>query len=154
VPHSRLEIVGENRLYPPGDPALALRSCPSEIAERVTVRSYVDETLLAGLYRRASVFAFLSEYEGFGFTPLEALAAGVPPVVLDTPIAREIYGDAARYVSTLRSPEPLVSALVDLLTNDAARDAVLAHADAVLARYDWTRTAASTLCALEEAAGA
>ena len=48
--------------------------------------------------RRASVFAFLSEYEGFGLTPLEALAAGVPPVVLDTPIAREIYGPAARYV--------------------------------------------------------
>ena len=34
--------------------------------------------------RRASVFAFLSEYEGFGMTPLEALSAGVPPVVLDT----------------------------------------------------------------------
>ena len=28
--------------------------------------------------------AFLSEYEGFGMTPLEALSAGVPSVVLDT----------------------------------------------------------------------
>ena len=44
------------------------------------------------------MFAFPSEYEGFGLTPLEALARGVPPVVLDTPIAREIYGGAARYV--------------------------------------------------------
>ena len=50
------------------------------------------------LYARASVFAFLSEYEGFGLTPLEALAAGVPPVVLDTPVAREVYGDAAVFV--------------------------------------------------------
>ena len=41
------------------------------------------------------MFAFLSEYEGFGLTPLEALAAGVPIVVLDTPVAREVYGAAA-----------------------------------------------------------
>ncbi len=43
-------------------------------------------------------FAFLSEYEGLGLTPLEALAAGVPPVLLDTPVARESCGDAALYV--------------------------------------------------------
>ena len=34
--------------------------------------------------RGARAFAFLSEYEGLGLTPLEALAAGVPPVLLDT----------------------------------------------------------------------
>ena len=45
------------------------------------------------LYARAAVFVFLSEYEGFGLTPLEALAAACR-VVLDTPVAREVYGDA------------------------------------------------------------
>src|SRR5690606_1016986 len=32
VPGSRLEIVGDNRLYPPGDPAAPLRTCPPDIA--------------------------------------------------------------------------------------------------------------------------
>ena len=50
--------------------------------------------------RGARAFAFLSEYEGLGLTPLEALAAGVPPVLLDTPVARESCGDAALYVPT------------------------------------------------------
>ena len=45
------------------------------------------------------MFVFLSEYEGFGLTPLEALSAGVPIVVNDTPVAREVYGDAAWYVA-------------------------------------------------------
>ena len=31
-------------------------------------------------------------------TPLEALAAGVPLIVGDTPVAREVYGSAARFV--------------------------------------------------------
>jgi glycosyltransferase involved in cell wall biosynthesis len=153
VPGSRLEIVGENRLYPPGDPATALRGCPPHIAERVALRSYVDEPTLTALYARASVFAFLSEYEGFGFTPLEALSAGVPSVVLDTPVAREVYGPAARYVDSLQSPESLAQALVDLRTDPSARAAVLTHRDDTLARYDWRRAAASTLDAIEEAAG-
>ncbi|HUE87780.1 MAG TPA: glycosyltransferase family 1 protein [Vicinamibacterales bacterium] len=153
VPGSRLEIVGENRMHPPGDPARALASCPAEIARRVTIRSYVDETTLGDLYQGASVFAFLSSYEGFGLTPLEALAAGLPPVVLDTPVAREVYGAAASYVADLRSPAPLADALTELLTAPQARRAVLAQADAVLARYDWNRAADATLRALEEAAG-
>ena len=154
VPESRLEIVGENRMYPAGDPATALARCPPEIARRVTIRSYVDEATLRGLYQRASVFAFLSSYEGFGLTPLEALAAGVPPVVLDTPIAREVYGAAARYVATLTPVSALVDVLTELLLEPEARHAVLRHAAEVLARYDWGRTAATTLRSLEEAAGA
>ena len=60
-----------------------------------SLRHYVSDAELATLYARASAFAFLSEYEGFGLTPLEAMAAGVPVVVLDTEISREIYGPAA-----------------------------------------------------------
>ena len=44
-----------------------------------------------------AVFAFLSDYEGFGMTPLEAMARGVRRCVLDTPVAREVYGDGARW---------------------------------------------------------
>ena len=150
---SRLEIVGENRLFPPGDPTTVLERCPPQIAGRVVVRSYVDEPTLRSLYRQASVFAFLSAYEGFGLTPLEALASGVPSVVLDTPVAREVYGPAARYVADLSTTKALGDALLDLMTNPAARERVLQHSHDVLARYDWGRTAKATLAAIEAAAG-
>jgi glycosyltransferase involved in cell wall biosynthesis len=155
VPESRLEIVGENRSYPPLALDELVRSYPREIARRISLRSYVDEETLRQLYASARVFAFPSEYEGFGLTPLEALAAGVPPIVMDTAVAREVYGSAARYVpADVSNIEPLANAIVELMTSAEAREEILRHAVAVLGRYDWHRTAVATLGAIEEAAGA
>lgn len=149
VPGARLEIVGENRTAGFDIDGLRRRS---PHAGRIGVRSYVDEATLSDLYRRASVFVFLSEYEGFGLTPLEALSHGVPPLVLDTPIARETCGDAARYVPAGAGDEEVAAALTALLTDPAARDAVMRRAPDALRRYDWNRTAGDTLAILEEAA--
>jgi glycosyltransferase involved in cell wall biosynthesis len=151
VPASRLEIVGEDRCHPPLDFG-ALVGQAARPSGRVSLRSFVDEHVLSDLYARASVFAFLSEYEGFGLTPLEALAAGIPPLVFDTPVAREVYGSAARYMSVDASREVIADALVDLLTNPASREAILARAADVLARYDWACTARLTLDAIVDSA--
>jgi glycosyltransferase involved in cell wall biosynthesis len=150
VPEARLEIVGENRTRPHIDFAALARKTGH--ADRISIRSYVDDATLRALYDEASVFAFLSEYEGFGLTPLEALANGVPPVLLDTAVARETCGEAARYVAPTATPADLAGALVTLLTDASARSAVLRHRDAVFARLDWGRCAAATLQILEEAA--
>ena len=144
----RLEVVGANRTHPPLDlDALARAAAP----DRIRIRNWVDDSELRALYERASAFAFLSEYEGFGLTPLEALAAGIPPVVLDTAVTREVLGDAAIYVA--RPDGSLVAdALRDALGPGSERQRVLEAAPAVLARYDWRRTAVETLAVLEEAA--
>ena len=155
VPDARLEIVGENRLSRGDAIERSLAAAPDDVRARVRLRSYVDGATLEQLYARARVFAFLSEYEGFGLTPLEAIAHGVPPVVLDTEVAREVYGPAAEYLA----PGPtlvgeLGQALVQLFVDPGAHGRLVAQGPAVLARYNWSRTAAATLEALEEAAGA
>ena len=152
VANARLEIVGDNRTTPHIDLEALRRRCRHR--DRITIRSYVDDATLASLYERASVFAFLSEYEGFGLTPLEALSAGVPPVVLDTPVARESCGAAARYVSSSASNAEIAAVIAELLTSGEARQQVLRHRADVLNRYDWDLAAAATLSVLEEAAGA
>ena len=73
---ARLVLVGDNRSHPREDPTRL--AAQAGIAARVAVRAYVDDAELAALYARAMVFVFLSEYEGFGFPPLEAMAAGRP----------------------------------------------------------------------------
>ena len=94
---ARLEIVGDNRTHPHED--LAAIAATAGIASQVSIRPYVHDAELAELYGRARAFALLSEYEGFGHPPLEALGSGVPSVLLDTDVAREVCGDAALYVA-------------------------------------------------------
>jgi glycosyltransferase involved in cell wall biosynthesis len=141
-PAATLDIVGDNRSYPHQDLAAVIAA--EGLTGRVTWRPWVNEDELAALYGSARAFAFLSEYEGLGLTPLEALAAGVPPLLLDAPVARESCGDSALYVS-LSDFEGAVRALESLLFDDATRRRVLAGAPAVLARYDWSRAARETL---------
>jgi glycosyltransferase involved in cell wall biosynthesis len=150
IPNARLEIVGENRTFPHQD--LGALCSASEARDRIGLRSYVPDAELADAFRRASAFAFLSEYEGFGLPPLEALASGIPPVVLDTPVAREVCGAAARYVARGDIPAT-AAALVDLLGNQIARSAVMSQAPGVLGRYSWPETARRTLETLESAGG-
>jgi glycosyltransferase involved in cell wall biosynthesis len=141
-PSARLEIVGDNRTTPAIDvDDLIARS---GVADRIRVRPYVSEAELSALYARASAFAFLSEYEGFGLTPLEAMAAGIPVVVLDTDVSREIYGPAAEYVA---QPEPglIAAALERLLVDGEERSRLIEAGAAQVGRYSWDECARRTL---------
>lgn len=149
VPGARLVLVGDNRTSPPIDPTheFAVRG----LSDAVEWREYVPDAELAELYRRARVFAFLSDYEGFAMTPAEALAAGAAPVLLDTPVAREVYGEGVRLVPPDRAA--IARALVDLLTDDRAQAAAVEAGRTRVARYSWDRSAAVIRRALGEAAG-
>jgi len=150
VPGARLVLVGGNKTHPHIDPeALA---ATLGIADAVTWHTYVADDALDALYRRARAFAFLSDYEGFAMTPMEAAARGVPSVLLDTAVAREVYGDGATRVPL--STPAVASALTALLTDPAAHVAATAAARDRLAHYTWQRTAAVLRTALEDAAGA
>jgi glycosyltransferase involved in cell wall biosynthesis len=146
-PDARLVIAGADRSYPALD--LAGLAAEAGVASRVEIRNYVSEQDLDALYARASVFVFLSEYEGFGLTPLEALSADVPIVVLDTPVAREVYGDAAWYVPPDTDVVSAAEAIRTLLEDEGSRARFLAHAPAILARYSWDTAASDTLAAIE-----
>jgi len=147
-PDARLLVIGENRTFPRQD--LDRIAADLRVAQRVSIRRYVADDELGHAYRTASVFAFLSEYEGFGLTPLEAMACGIPAVVLDTAVAREVCRDAAVYVSA-GDIAGTTAALAGLLTDAARREAHLSAARQVLAQYSWEAAGRATIAALEAA---
>jgi glycosyltransferase involved in cell wall biosynthesis len=145
-----LDVVGDNRSFPYQDIPRTILS--EGLDKRVRWHQYASEETLHELYERARAFAFLSEYEGLGLPPLEALASGVPPVVLDTPVAREACGDAALYVPRTDLPAT-ADALEAALFDDAVRARVLAAAPAALQKYSWPVAARDTLTVIERSAG-
>lgn len=147
VAGAKLVLVGDNRTHPPIDP-LAI-AADLGVGSSVEWRRYVPDAELDSLYASARVFAFLSEYEGFAMTPLEAIAHGVPPVLLDTPVAREVYGAAARLVGLDRGA--IAEALVTLLRDEDAHQRLAAAGPSQLARYSWPESAATVMSAIERA---
>jgi glycosyltransferase involved in cell wall biosynthesis len=145
-PDASLDIVGDNRSYPHQE--LRRTIAAEQVDAHVRWRQYVSDAELKDLYSQARAFAFLSEYEGLGLTPLEALAAGVPPVLLDTAVARESCGSAALYVKP-NDHGAVTGALSSLLFDPEVRDRLLASAPAELSKFNWPRAARETLAVLE-----
>ena len=141
-PSVRLDLVGDNRTRPHVDVDGLIAQSPAR--DRMRVRAYVSDDELARLYREARAFVFLSEYEGFAMTPLEALGAGVPVLLLDTEVAREIYGPAATYVERA-DPALIAAGLETALFDEEERNRTLSAATTQLERYSWHECAQRTL---------
>lgn len=60
---------------------------------------YVDDDVLAALYRDAFCFIYPTLNEGFGYPPLEAMRFGTPIIVSPVTSVAEICGDGALYVN-------------------------------------------------------
>jgi len=121
-----------------GVAALEERLAVHPFATRVRRLAYVEDALLATLYRRARVVAYPSRGEGFGLPVLEALACGALVVTTEDTVMAEVAGDAARLVP-IGDVDALSTALLEALSlNGAQRDdqAVRARARAELFTWD------------------
>ena len=116
-----------------------------------TVLGFIPDDELDALYSGALALLCPSREEGFGFTPLEALARGTPAVVGDLPIFQETLGDSALRVRP-GDPEALTAALLRLERDAGFRQRLLVGAEEVLRRHSWESAAAGTRAVLEEAA--
>ena len=98
---------GGGRARPPGSGAPdrprpragALESLASAAWRRLPGRDRRGRRRGRRAYREAAVAVCPSRFEGFGLTPIEAVAAGVPVVASDIPPHREFVGRAASLVS-------------------------------------------------------
>jgi glycosyltransferase involved in cell wall biosynthesis len=68
-----------------------------QLGRKVQMLEYVEQDKLVYLYQGASLYLFPSVFETFGFTPLEAMACGIPVACARHSAMPEICGDAVEY---------------------------------------------------------
>ena len=94
-PALRLVIVGGSGWR---EESLLREMRPGVESGRILHLHNLPQDELQAVMRGAACFAFPSFNEGFGYSPLEAMQAGVPCVVSDLPVFHWSFGDAAIYV--------------------------------------------------------
>jgi glycosyltransferase involved in cell wall biosynthesis len=110
-------------------------------ASLLAPRSYLIRTVRPDVveryYAAADVFVLASRSEGFGRVYVEACAAGLPCVVADIAVAREVLGDLGLY-DPMEGPAQL-AALLDRELERAPGDAAAidARRREMVARFDW-----------------
>jgi alpha-1,3-rhamnosyl/mannosyltransferase len=105
---------------------------------------YVPEADLAPLTAAATVFAYPSFYEGFGFPVAQAMAAGVPVIASNVSSLPEVAGDSALLVDP-RSVAEVESALSKLLLSGDLRESLRNRGRIWAERYRWSTCAAQSL---------
>jgi glycosyltransferase involved in cell wall biosynthesis len=108
--------------------------------DRIVRLGWIDDGARGDLLAGATLLAYPSVYEGFGFPPLEAMAAGVPVVATDAGALPGTLGDAARTVP-VGDAGALAGAIAAVAGDDALRAELIGRGRARVARFPWSATA-------------
>ena len=140
-----------------GPPSTAYEGVVREIgqtkhSDRIRLLGRVEDALLPALYSGAELFLTASRSEGFGFTPLEAMACGAPVVSSAAGSLPEVLGDAA---SVLHEEDVGLwrMEIENLLGDRQLRADRRAKGLEWASRFTWEATAQKTLALYRHACG-
>ncbi len=118
----------------------AIERLPPGIRERIVLAGAVSDAGRRALLERATLLAYPSIYEGFGFPLLEAMTAGVPVVAARAGSIPEVAGDAAILVEPTNE-QALADEMDHVITSDATRAELIARGRDRVHAFSWEHTA-------------
>lgn len=122
----------------------------AELIERLGLEAHVGSVGFVSMedqvlwYNAATLFAYPSLYEGFGFPVLEAMACGTPVVAGNRSSLPEVVGDAGLLVNP-SDPDDLAEAMVKVLRDDQVRLDLARRGRERAHRFSWEAAARATV---------
>jgi glycosyltransferase involved in cell wall biosynthesis len=123
---------------------------PEGVQERIVRPGYVNERDKLALLSGATVLAYPSLYEGFGFPVLEGFAAGVPVLTSNVSSLPEVAGEAAVLVDPT-DVDAIAAGLSEMIADEDLRAVLSAAGVARASRFTWEATARATAAVLRDA---
>jgi len=123
-----------------GEQDLVRAVSASRFSERIVRTGWIDDAAVADLIGSATVLAYPSRYEGFGFPPLEAMAAGVPVVSTRAGAIPEVLGDGAALVA-VGDVGALAGALAEVLDSETRARELAAAGRRRAGEFSWASCA-------------
>ena len=124
-----------------------------DLAESTYFLGRVESHDLPYLYNAARTLVHPAFYEGFGLTPLEAMACGTPVIVSNVSSLPEVVGDAALLIDP-EQDEEITVALWRVLTDEGLRESMRAKGLQRAASFSWERAADQTMAVYRRVAAA
>lgn len=130
-------------------------TCPSQDLDRLLDEDWIlwekgiPDKELPVFYSSLDAFAYLSEYEGFGLPPLEALACGAVPVLLNKTSLSEVFADNAIMVESA-DVKQISSGLKAAWEDREKSQLLLSKFAEQRSKYSWRRAAEELARVLEE----
>jgi glycosyltransferase involved in cell wall biosynthesis len=123
------------------------------LQDSIELKSWVSVEELDSLLGTATALIDSTLATGFSMPTLEAMNLGLPVLMADTEVFREVGGDAAVYFAA-GSPESLATTVQDFIVNPSLRSTLSLRGLARSREYSWDKVAAQTeksfLTALEQ----
>lgn len=120
-------------------------------ARAVVFTGYVSDAQLVQLYQSCALFVFPSEREGFGLTPLEAMACGAPVIVNHTTSLPEVVGSTEALFDATSIPA-MAAKIAEFLSSPTLLQRARNHGLARARQFTWQAVAERALRAIEAAA--
>jgi glycosyltransferase involved in cell wall biosynthesis len=120
-----------------------------DMGDSVKFLDYIPERDLVRLYNLATVFAYVSLYEGFGIPPLEAMQSGCPVITSNVSSIPEVVNDAAILVNPEKE-EDIAQAMKKLLGSPEMQSGLRKKGLKQAEKFSWKKSAQKLLNLLEK----
>ena len=139
-------IVGKNRTNPFMDIGKMVKEINVGLnREAILRKDFAPEEDLKTLYSNAKLSVYLSDYEGFGLPPLEAMACKIPVLTTKKASLAETVGDAAIIVENPKNIDEIAQKMEEGITNEILRQDLIKKGLEQVKKFSWEKCAKETL---------
>lgn len=126
-----------------------IKTLPQSIQKEIIQTGYLPTQEVICWLKNADILLYPTLYEGFGLPILEAMAAKVPVLTSQIPVAKEVASDAAFFINPQKTQE-IAMGIERLISDQDLRRRLIEKGQKRAKLFSWQRCAQKTLSVLQE----